>query len=83
MPVVGALILRAGFKDILVGSFFRDATTKKGEKLYQSGHVFDVNERFATATSVLKAKCVRQACVSQESYSITSEISSHSFMLRK
>ena len=66
VPVVGALVLRAGFKDIIVGSFFRDATTKKGEKLYQSGYVFDVNERFATATSVLNAKCVRQTCVSQE-----------------
>lgn len=81
-PVAGALVLRAGFKDIAVGSFFRDATIKEGENLHESGHVFDVSERFATASSVLTAKCVRQACVTQEAYSIAIEVSCHSFMLR-
>lgn len=81
-PVAGALVLRAGFKDIVVGSFFRDATIKKGENLHESGHVFDVSERFATASSVLTAKCVHQACVTQEAYSIAIEASCHSFMLR-
>ncbi|KAH6932633.1 hypothetical protein HPB50_008205 [Hyalomma asiaticum] len=73
VPVAGALVLRAGFKDIVVGSFFRDATIKKGENLHESGHVFDVSERFDTAASVLTAKCVRQACVTQEAYSIAIE----------
>ncbi|KAM7297551.1 uncharacterized protein ISCGN_022702 [Ixodes scapularis] len=50
---------------------FRDATTKKGEDLYESGHVFDVNERLSAASSVLRARCVRQASVCQEAYSIT------------
>ena len=57
--MAGALVLRAGFKDIVVGSFFRDATIKKGESLHESGHVFDVSERFTTAASATASSGVR------------------------
>lgn len=80
---VGGLVLRAGFKDVQTDFIFREATTKKGEKLRESGHVFDVNERVSTASSVLNARCVRQASVSQEAYSITIKVSARSSMLRK
>ncbi|KAH9376116.1 hypothetical protein HPB48_012827 [Haemaphysalis longicornis] len=69
-PVVGDVVLRAGFRNINAGSTFRDSTMTKGEKLYASRHVFDVNERVSAASSLLSARCVRQANVSQEAYSI-------------
>lgn len=69
-PVVGDVILRAGFKNVNAGSTFR-STMMNEQKLYASSHVFDVNERGSATSSVLRARCVRQANVSQEAYAIT------------
>lgn len=71
---VADVVLRAGFQNIIAGSTLREATMRKGEKLYASSHVFDVNERVSAASSLLRARCVRQANVSQEAYSITLKV---------
>lgn len=75
--VANSLVQRAGFRHIDSSGFFIGSNEEKGVKLYASKHVFDVSEESDGAqTTVVKARCIRQASVNKEAYAITIQLDS-------